>query len=262
MDLSDKVIFITGGTSGMAKATVYRAVQAWASVAFLARRKEKWEAIVHNIIDWWIDADRIAFYKGDVTDFTLLADIINQVHQQFWRIDGLFCCAGRHIVGDVLTTSLADRDALWKLNTTHMFMAMKSIIPIMQDQWSWSIVLMWSDQTHIAKRTSSIYGASKAAIGQLTKSTALDFADDGIRVNCVCPWTIETPQALNNAEKLAHTLFDGDINAAKHELAQGQFIDRWWQPEEVANLVCFLLSAEARFMTWSLVSIDGGYTAG
>jgi NAD(P)-dependent dehydrogenase (short-subunit alcohol dehydrogenase family) len=262
MDLSGNVIFITGWTSGIAKATIYRAIKAWASVAFVARRKEKWESIVQDIIDWWIEADRIAFYEGDVSDFKKLKLIIWTVYKKFWRIDWLFCCAGRHIVGDILTTSLEDRDNLWKLNTTHMFMTMKSIIPLMQAQWSGSIVLMWSDQTLIAKRKSSIYWASKAAIGQLTKSTALDFAEDGIRVNCVCPWTIETPQALKNAEKLAETRFDGDMTAAQNELSQWQFITRRWKPDEIANVVCFLLSEEASFMTGSLVNIDGGYVAG
>jgi NAD(P)-dependent dehydrogenase (short-subunit alcohol dehydrogenase family) len=143
----------------------------------------------------------------------------------------------------------------------HMVMTMKYIIPMMIENKQGSIVLMWSDQTFIAKHQSSIYGATKAAIWQLTKSTALDYAQYGIRVNAVCPWTIETPQAIMNARALADISFDGDIQAAKKELSKWQMIERRGTPDEIANVVLFLLSDKSSFMTGSLVNADGGYTS-
>ena len=120
---------------------------------------------------------------------------------------------------------------------------------------------MWSDQTFIAKHQSSIYGATKAAIWQLTKSTALDYAEHAIRVNAICPGTVQTPQALNNAQELADISFAGDVEKSKQYLSQWQMISRWAMPQEIADVVLFLLSDKASFMTWSLVSADGGYTA-
>ena len=124
-----------------------------------------------------------------------------------------------------------------------------------------SIVLMWSDQTFIAKHQSSIYGATKAAIWQLTKSTALDYVQYNIRVNAICPGTIETPQAIMNAEKLANISFDGNLELAEKELSKWQMIERRGTPDEIANVVLFLLSDKASFMTGSLVNADGGYTS-
>lgn len=259
--MNPPTLFITGGTSGMAKATVLQAAQAGYNVSFMARRAEEWQAVVAEAISQWAKAWQIHYYQWDVTDFSRLEQIIDQVRSDFWPITHLFCCAGTHIPGDILSTTLEQRNDLWTLNVTHMFMTMKFVLPMMIEAKQGSIVLMWSDQTFIAKRKSSIYGATKAAIWQLTKSTALDYAEYNIRVNAICPGTIETPQALMNAEKLADLSFGGNIETAKHELSKGQMIERRGTPDEIANVVLFLLSDQASFMTGSLVTADGGYTS-
>lgn len=262
--MSLPILFITGGTSGIAKATVLQAASEWYNVAFVARRAEEWQAVVDHWLanGWTWKENKIRYYHGDVTDFVRLEEIIHQVREDLWPITHLFCCAGTHIPGDILSTTLQQWNDLWTLNVTHMFMTMKYILPMMIEAKQGSIVLMGSDQTFIGKHQSSIYGATKGAIGQLTKSTALDYAQHHIRVNCICPGTIETPQALMNAEKLANISFAGDIDAAKAELSKWQMITRRGTPDEIANVVLFLLSEKASFMTGSLVSADGGYTAG
>jgi NAD(P)-dependent dehydrogenase (short-subunit alcohol dehydrogenase family) len=261
--MTNKTLFITGGTSGMAKATVLQATQAGYNVAFMARRAEEGQAVVEEAKASANanHTNEVRYYQWDVTDFVRLEEIINQVRSDFWPITHLFCCAGTHIPGDILSTTLEQRNDLWMLNVTHMFMTMKFILPMMIEAKQGSVVLMWSDQTFIAKRKSSIYGATKAAIWQLTKSTALDYAEYNIRVNAICPGTIETPQALMNAQKLADLSFDWNVEAAKHELSKGQMIERRGIPDEIANVVLFLLSDQASFMTGSLVTADGGYTS-
>lgn len=260
--LEDRVIMVTGWTSGMWKATVLAAAANGAKVVFLGRRSAEWMAVVQEAIVQWVLEKDIMFFQCDVTNFTVLEAVIQNVITKRGRIDWLFCCAGNHIVWDILWTTLDQRNELRNLNVTSMFMTLKFVLPHMiEHQWG-NIVLMWSDQSFIGKRKSSIYGATKAAIGQLTKSTALDYADYGIRVNAICPGTIDTPQAARAADSFAKDRFNGDISKARDDFAQAQAMKRLWTSEEVAELVCFLLSDQAGYMTWTLLSIDGWYTAG
>lgn len=257
----NKTLFITGGTSGMAKATVFQAAQAGYDVAFVARRVEEWQAVIQDAIANGVLGWQVRYYQWDVTDFDQLEQIISQVREDLGLITHLFCCAGTYIPWDLLTSTIEEWNSLRTLNVLHMVKTMQCILPMMIENKQGSIVLMWSDQTFIAKHQSSIYGATKAAIWQLTKSTALDYAQYGIRVNAICPGTIETPQAIMNAEKLANISFHGDIEAAKKELSKWQMIERRGTPDEIANVVLFLLSDQASFMTGSLVNADGGYTS-
>ena len=260
--LEDKVVLITGGTSGMGKATVMAAAANGAKVAFLGRREAEWQAIVDELLAAWHPQGSIAFFPCDVTDFQWLGETVESIIDMRWQIDGLFCCAGTHIVWDILSTTLEQRNSLWNLNVTSMFMTLKFVLPHMIKNQGGRIVLMGSDQALVGKQKSSIYGATKAAIGQLTKSTALDYAQHDICVNAICPGTIDTAQAARAADNFAKEKFGGDFDAAWKDFAQAQAIKRLGTPEEVANLVCFLLTEQAAYMTGSLISIDGGYVAG
>ncbi len=259
--LENRVVLVTGGTSWMGKATVLQAAVNGAKVAFLGRRSNEWNLVVDEAISLWVSADKILFFQCDVTNFTVLEAVVKNVIQKWWKIDGLFCCAWTHSVWDIVSTSLDEWNALWNLNVTSMFMTMKFVLPSMIEyQWG-NIVLMWSDQSFIWKQKSSIYGATKAAIWQLTKSTAIDYAPYNIRVNAICPWTIDTAQAARAADTFAKERFSGDVAKARDDFAQAQPMKRLWKPEEVAELVNFLLSDQAAYMTGTLISIDGGYTA-
>ncbi len=259
--LENRVILVTGWTSWMGKAVVLQAAANGAKVVFLGRRSPEGNAVVQEAISQWAPEKNIMFFQCDVTNFTILEAVVQNVIQKRWAIDGLFCCAGTHIVWDILSTTLDQRNDLRNLNVTSMFMTMKYVLPHMiEHQWG-NIVLMGSDQSLIGKKKSAIYGATKAAVGQLTKSTALDYAEHNIRVNAICPGTIDTAQAARAANSFAQEKFAWNVDAARDDFAQAQAIKRLWTPEEVAQLVCFLLSDQAAYMTWTLVSIDGGYVA-
>lgn len=122
------------------------------------------------------------------------------------------------------------------------------------------MVLIGSDQSFIAKPGNSIYGATKGAIAQLTKAVALENAHYPVRVNCVCPGTIDTPLYRYAVERfVART--GTPLTEIEQELNQAQPLGRIGQASEVANVVDFLLSSQASFITGALIPVDGGYIA-
>lgn len=174
------------------------------------------------------------------------------------RIDMLFANAGIHLFATIEETSDEQLDNLIAINILGVYCILQTVLPVMRQQQKGSIVLMGSDQSFVGKGSSSAYGLTKGAIGQLTKSTAIDYAKHGIRVNCICPGTINTPLLHKAVTRFA------SLSAAKEEdvyttLDTVQPMGRIGKPEEIARVVAFLLSDENSFMTGSLVSSDGGY---
>lgn len=262
MILLDNVIYISWGTSGIGAATVLSCLREWACVAFTGRNADGAHILMEELIKQGFSSDRVLFIACDVTKPQDIQASLDQTVNHFWSLYGVFANAGKHMVGTIMDTSLEQRKNMFAVDVEWVFLTLKYSIPHLQAWWSGSIVLMGSDQCLIGKAESSAYGAAKWAIGQLTKSTAIDFAKDHIRVNCVCPGTIDTPLARGAMQWFADKNFEWNFEQGYEFLKKAQPIQRLWTPLEVAELVTFLLSDKAWFMTGSLVSIDGGYVAG
>mgnify|MGYP005987837965 CR=1 FL=1 len=238
-----KVCIITGGSSGIGLSIVK---------LFL-----KHDYLVFNLD--LTPSTLGEFCLCDVTNIEQITGIINRI-SQLHTIDVLVSNAGIHFSANIEDTSEADFDKVLGINVKGAFAAIKAVLPSMKSNNNGAIILMSSDQALIAKHNSFAYNLSKSALASMAKTTALDYAQFNIRANAVCPGTIETPlyhHAIDN-----YCQKSGANKADVHrEEASLQPLNRLGQPEEVAELVFFLASDKAKFITGSLQVIDGGYTA-
>lgn len=238
-----KTCIVTGGSSGIGLSIVK---------LFLANNYH-----VFNLD--LTDSDHGDFKYCDVTNTDQLTKIINNISEQC-VIDVLVSNAGIHFSGSIENTSEKELEKVFNINVKGAYSAIKAVLPNMKANANGSIILMSSDQALIAKHNSFAYNLSKGALASMAKTTALDYAQFNIRANAVCPGTIETPlyhQAIENYCQKS----GADINKVHSDEAALQPLNRLGQPEEVAELVYFLASDKAKFITGSLQVIDGGYTA-
>ena len=238
-----KVGLVVGGASGMGNAVVRQLAQ---------------EGVRTHVFDIRPTADGV-FHSCDVRDYDRVRRSVQQVVAQDGRIDLLFIAAGVHLFANIEDTSIEEFERVLSINLKGPFYVLKEVLPVMRKQQYGNVVLMGSDQVFIGKGSSAVYGMSKAALGQLTKSTAIDYAPYNVRVNCICPGTIDTPMLGPSIERF-HQISGMPIEAIHQMLEKAQPIQRLGTPEEIGKVVMFLLSDECPFMTGALVCADGGYT--
>ncbi|WP_218813680.1 SDR family NAD(P)-dependent oxidoreductase [Rickettsiella endosymbiont of Dermanyssus gallinae] len=248
MRFQDKTIIITGGSSGIGAATAQLFSQEGATVYVLDKKN----------LDYPY-SENIMYFPCDVSNLQQVKVAIATIQEKSPQIDFLFCNAGVHLFATIEESSVEAMNHVITSNLFGTIYCLQQVLPIMRKQKFGSIVLMASDQAFIAKEQCAIYGASKAAIAQLAKSTALDYAAYGIRVNCVCPGTIDTPmyqRVIQQFQEKTHL----SEQVIKADVAERLPLKRVGKPEEVADVVGFLCGDTASFMTGALVNIDGGYT--
>lgn len=239
-----KVAIVTGGTKGIGLAVVKRLLTSGYEV--------------HNLDI--TPSDVGVFHHCDVSDVEAVRRSISVIHEQSQRIDVLVSNAGKHLSANIESTDEQTLDALFALNVKGAYAAVQSVLPTMKANNAGSIILIASDQALIAKQNSFAYNLTKHALASMAKTTALDYARFNIRANAVCPGTIETPLFHNAIDAYCEKSGANKADIVAEE-ASLQPLNRLGQADEVAALVGFLASDDASFITGSLQSIDGGYTA-
>ncbi|HLF01664.1 MAG TPA: SDR family oxidoreductase [Anaerolineales bacterium] len=249
MRLQNKIALITGGTSGIGKATAKLFAAEGARVAFTGRRAELGEAAARQIGGLFVKADhrRPEDCERSVRE-TLAA---------FGRIDILFNNAGVVLSGTAESTSEADWAETLEVNVTAVWRMCRAVIPIMRGQGGGIIVNNASDWGLVGAKEALVYCASKGAVIQMTRCMALDHAGEKIRVNAVCPGDTVVERWVSDGYFQGSGAVDGAAARTETDLPLG----RAAEVSEIARAVLFLSSDESSFMTGQTLVVDGGNTA-
>jgi NAD(P)-dependent dehydrogenase (short-subunit alcohol dehydrogenase family) len=250
MDLTGKVALITGGTAGIGEATVHRISRTGAKVVFVGRDEENGRLIESGLKDEGRDA---FFLRADLSVPEEVHQVVPESMRVFGRLDYAFNNAG--ISGPnrpLIEQSEGAFDEVFQVNVKSLFILMQQEIHQMLHQgWGGSIVNMASVGSVLATPGASLYVASKHAVVGLTKSAAIEYGPQGIRVNAVSPGSIRT--------EMLREVFGGD--EALDRMGAIHPIRRIGIPDDVADAVAWLFSDQSSYYTGQSLVLDGGLTA-
>ena len=266
--LEGKVALITGGNSGIGKATAALFVSEGAFVIITGRRKDRGEKAVKDITllsSKGIDKENIPMIEFVTVDHSMLEDcerVVEYVLAKYGRIDILFNNAGIVSQGTAEQTS----ESLWKkvmdLNVTGVWRMCRLIIPIMKQQTDGGVIVNnASDWAIVGGEDAVAYCTSKGAVVQMTKAMALDHAKHGIRINAVCPG--DTFVERWEEQGFGGTITPQPVTKEQADKIYGQElpIGRVGLASEIAQAVLFLSSDASSFVTGTTLVVDGGNTA-
>lgn len=242
--LQNKVALITGGASGIGEATVRLFVEEGAQVIVADINGVNGKKLATEL------GKQVMFEQTDVTEETSVLQLIEKINEAFGTIDILFNNAGQ--MGPIKPSEQLEKtswDQVIAVNLTGLFLVTKYVVPLMKNAGSGSIVNNASVLGHIGQAETLANTTTKGGVINLTRTLALEYASDNIRVNAVSPGYINTP--------LVQALADDQ----KAEFIARQPLGRLGNPREVAQAVLFLASDEASFITGTNLFVDGGYSA-
>ena len=240
--LDGKIALVTGATGGIGTAICDRFAREGAVVYATDRNAGPL-------------ANGAEFVAMDVTDEQRIMEVMSRIAEKHGRLDVLVNAAGIEIEETIEDTSLEVWNEIFAINVTGTFLVSKHALPMLRLSGGASVINFGSYDGFIADPKLAAYCATKGAVHALTRAMACDHGPEGIRVNAICPGYVNTPMMqsfLGDA---------GDVNTAREEIERVHPVRRMGEPEDIANLVNWLATDEARYASGQLWVIDGGLSA-
>jgi meso-butanediol dehydrogenase / (S,S)-butanediol dehydrogenase / diacetyl reductase len=245
-----KAVVVTGGAHGIGRASALRFASEGASIAVVDLRRDEGEQVA---AECQAAGGRAVAYQADVSEPDQVGAVVQQITRDLGGIDVVHSNAGRLRAGTVLETPLNEWNRILAVNVTSMYLVARAAVPAMRERNGGAIVTTGSISGLFGEPALSAYAASKAAVVNLTRAMAIDFAGDGIRVNCVCPGWVDT--GFNDPQFEHDGLSAADIEALIQRTVP---MGRQGLPEEMAAAVAFLASDDASYITGQTLVVDGG----
>lgn len=253
MKLIDKVALITGGNSGIGKATAILFAKEGARICLTGRNETRCKKVIEEINE---GGGQAIYVMADVRSSKECQKTVETTMKAFGQLDILFNNAGVYFPNNAVDCSEEEWNLTIDINLKGTFLMSKFVLPHMVAQKSGVIINNGSGWGIVGGNKAVSYCASKGGVVLLTKAMAIDHANQGIRVNCLCPGDVETPMLDEDARMRGMTWEE------YHEQAVAQRpMGRIGTPEEIAKAALFLASDDSSFMTGATLVIDGGGTA-
>jgi len=249
MRLKGRVAIITGAAAGIGRESALLFAREGAKIAAV----DLDDGGIHSVV-LEVDAagGQALAVRADVSKAGEVQGVVRAVLDRFGRVDILFNNAGIVPQGKIHATSEAEWDRAMTVNVKSMYLLCHEVVPVFLRQGG-GVILNTSSATALRSVPDrAVYSASKGAVLALTRSMAVDYVRDHIRVNCLCPGTVDTPSFRQRMAAFP------DPEEALRQFAARQPMGRLGTPEEIAQAALYLVSDEAKFVTGAAFSIDGG----
>lgn len=250
MKLNGKVAIVTGAGAGIGRATSLLFASEGAKVAAVDLAPDGIQGLAKEIQSAGGSAEAI---RADVSNSMDVERCVQTTLGRFGRIDILFNNAGIVVPGKIHEISETDWDRSMDVNVKSLYLMCKNVVPHFRKQGGGVILNTSSAVVLRSVADRSVYTAAKGAVLALTRSMALDYVKDGIRVNCLCPGTVDTPSFRKRLAAVG-----GDPAVARKQFEARQPIGRLGTAEEIAEAALYLVSDSAAFVTGVAFPIDGG----